>query len=224
MKKIFISRNLKPGSIFKTELEKSGFEVIGQSLLEFELIPFEKIPEVDWIFFYSQKGVQFFFNHIRDNDIYFDEKIKLAGFGKKTAEVIEGCGYFCEFVGDGKAKTTAPLFLEKAMGQKVLFPRAKKSMRSMQQIIDNQLVTHELVVYRNFAKKEFELPQLDILVFTSPMNARAYFEKYQYEVGQKIFSIGSTTANALKKIGIPEIHFPETPSERNLVKLILKKL
>ena len=65
MKKIFISKKLDSSSIFKTKLENAGFEVWGESLLQLELIPFEKIPSVDWIFFYSQNGVQFFFNHIK---------------------------------------------------------------------------------------------------------------------------------------------------------------
>ena len=65
MKKIFISKKLDSSSIFKTKLENAGFEVWGESLLQLELIPFEKIPSVDWIFFYSQNGVQFFFNQIR---------------------------------------------------------------------------------------------------------------------------------------------------------------
>ena len=57
MKKIFISKKLDSNSIFKTKLENAGFEVWGESLLQLELIPFEKIPSVDWIFFYSQNAL-----------------------------------------------------------------------------------------------------------------------------------------------------------------------
>ena len=74
MKKIFISRELNSDSIFKIKFENKGFEIWDESLLEFELIPFEKIPAVDWIFFYSQKGVHFFFNHIRNNNIFLPDQ------------------------------------------------------------------------------------------------------------------------------------------------------
>jgi len=222
MKKVFISRPLKSDSIFREELEKAGFEVYGESLLEFELVPFKEIPEVDWIFFYSQKGVQFFFNHIRDNFIFFSPEIRFAGFGKKTAQVIESYGLECDFVGTGKAASTTPKFIEVAKGQSVLFPRAKNSQRSVQQLIDNELITTDLVIYKNFPKRNFDISKMDYLVFTSPLNAKVFFQKYKYEKGQKVFSIGETTAKALNELGIDEVHFPKKPSEKNLVKLLLQ--
>lgn len=222
MKKIFISRPLKSDSIFCKELEKAGFEVYGESLLEFELVPFDKIPEVDWVFFYSQKGVRFFFDQIRDNFIFLSPIVQMAGFGKKTAEVIESYGLTCDFVGTGKAESTTPKFIKEAKGQKVLFPRAENSQRSVQQLIDNELVTEDLVIYKNYPKRNFDIPKMDYLVFTSPLNSKAFFKKYKYEKGQKVFSIGETTANALNELGIEEVLFPKKPSEKNIVKLVLQ--
>lgn len=223
MKKIFISRTLNTDSIFKIKLENEGFEIWDESLLEFELIPFEQIPEVDWIFFYSQKGVQFFFNHIQNNNIYFSEKIQLAGFGEKTAETIEQFTK-CHFVGTGNAKTTVPNFIKIAEGKRVLFPRAENSQRSIQQLIESQLITIDFVLYKNFPKKEFNIPRIDYLFFTSPMNAKVFFQKHQLEKGQKVFSIGKTTANALADLGIKNVIFPKKPSEEELVKLLLNNL
>jgi uroporphyrinogen-III synthase len=221
VKKVFISRALNSASIFKTKLKNEGFEIWDESLLEFDLIPFEKIPAVDWIFFYSQKGVQFFFNHIRNNNISFSKEIQFAGFGEKTAEAIEQFTK-CHFVGTGNAKTTAPIFLKIAGGQKILFPRAENSQRSIQQLIDHQLITIDLIIYKNFPKKEFDLPQMDYLFFMSPMNAKVFFQKYQLEKGQKVFAIGKTTAQALADLGIENVIFPKKPSEEELVKLLLE--
>lgn len=221
MKKIFISRALKSDSIFRRDLESEGFEVFAESLLDFELVPFEKIPAVDWIFFYSQKGVQFFFNHIFKNNIPFSKKIKFAGFGEKTAEAIESFNVSCNFVGTGKAASTAPDFLNIAKGKKVLFPRAKNSQRSVQLLIDKKIQTKDLVIYKNFPKENFEIPRMDYLVFTSPLNAQVFFKKYKFEQGQKVFSIGKTTANTLIKLGIHKVIFPRVPSEKNLTQLVL---
>ncbi len=221
MKKIFISRNLKSDSIFLNRLESEGFEVRGESLLEFEFIPFKKIPYVDWIFFYSQKGVTFFFNHIRQNNISLAENIRFAGFGNMTSEKIKSFGVECHFIGQGSAKETTNLFLVQAKNQKVLFPRAKNSQRSVQQLIENQLVIIDFVIYKNKAKANFDIPNMDYLVFTSPLNAQTFFKKYKKQKGQKIFAIGNTTANALAELGIKEIIFPQIPSEKNIVRVLL---
>lgn len=205
------------------KLESEGFEIWDESLLEFELVPFEEIPDVDWIFFYSQKGVQFFFNHILKNNIRLSEKIQFAGFGEKTAQTIEQFTK-CHFAGTGNAKTTAPDFLKIAKGKKVLFPRAENSQRSVQQLIDNQIITIDLIVYNNFPKRDFNIPQMDYLFFMSPMNAKAFFQKYKLEKDQKIFAIGKTTAKALADLGIKNVIFPNKPSEKALVKVLLKNL
>ncbi len=222
MKKIFISRPLKTDSIFRIELEKAGFEIHGESLLKFELVPFKKIPEVDWIFFYSQKGVQFFFSQIQENFIFLSPETQLAGFGEKTAEMIESYELECDFVGTGKAESTTQKFIEIAKGQTVLFPRAENSQRSVQQLIDNELITKDLIIYKNLPKYYFDIPKMDYLVFTSPLNAKVFFQKYKCEKDQKIFSIGETTAKTLHKLGIEKVLFPEKPSEKNLVKLLLQ--
>lgn len=223
MKKIFISRELSSNSIFKIKLKPEDFEIWDESLLEFELVPFKKIPAVDWIFFYSQKGVKFFFNHIQKNNISLSEKIQFAGLGEKTATVIEQFTK-CHFVGTGNADTTAPDFLRIAKGKKVLFPRAKNSQRSVQQLIDHQTITKDLIIYKNFPKEDFDIPRMDYLFFMSPLNAKAFFRKYNIEKGQKVFAIGKTTAKALTSLGIKNVIFPKKPSEEELVNLLLENL
>lgn len=219
--RVFISRDLKPNSIFKLELEAAGCKVHGESLLEFHQVEFNEIPEVDWIFFYSQKGVQFFFDQIRAQKITLSSKIKFAGFGEKTSKVIESYSVQCDFVGTGKAETTTPNFVKLVKGKKVLFPRAERSQRSIQRLIEEQIDTHDLIVYVNFPKKNFDIPTPNHLVFTSPLNAKAYFGKYKLEEGQKVFAIGQTTANTLLLNGVKKVICPKKPSEEHLVKLLL---
>lgn len=223
MKKIFISKKLDSNSIFKTKLENAGFEVWGESLLQLELIPFEKIPSVDWIFFYSQNGVQFFFNHIKKNNIPLSKEIQFASFGEKTAETIMQFTT-CHFVGTGDAETTTPAFSKIATGKKVLFPRAENSQRSIQRLIGNQISALDLIVYKNSPKEYFSIPLMDYLFFMSPMNAKVFFQNYQLKKGQKVFAIGKTTALALENIGIKNVIFPQKPAEEELVKILLKNL
>ncbi|MEM6965891.1 MAG: uroporphyrinogen-III synthase [Bacteroidota bacterium] len=219
--RIFISRDLKSDSVFKEKLEAAGYEVYGTSLLDFQRVKFNAIPEVDWIFFYSQKGVQFFFDQIRRQKIFLSPKIKYAGFGEKTSKVIESYGILCDFVGTGNVATTAPNFIKIAQGGKVLFPRAQNSQRSVQVLLENEIITHDLIVYVNTPKQNFDIPASSHLVFMSPLNANAYFEKYKLEKNQKVFAIGQTTADALLSRGIKKVICPKKPSEEQLVKLLL---
>jgi uroporphyrinogen-III synthase len=125
-------------------------------------------------------------------------------------------------VGTGNAKTTTPDFLKKAKGKKILFPRAENSRRSVQQLIDHQTITTDLIIYKNSPKEKFDIPRMDYLFFMSPMNAKVFFQKYHLKKDQKVFSIGKTTANALEDLGIKNVIFPKKPTEEELVKLLLE--
>ena len=221
MKKIFISRRIKKDSFFYKEIKEAGLELYGTSLLDFKQVAFEMIPPVDWIFFYSQKGVQYFFKNLNKKKMDLPANIRWAGFGQVTGKVIETYGVQCDFAGTGYAKTTAPAFFKKAKKQTVLFPRAKHSKRSVQKLLEGQIEMHDLIVYDNFPKKNIVLDNFDVLIFTSPMNAEAYFQSNEIRKGQQFFAIGETTAKALKKLGVAEVLVPTNPSMEEIVKLVL---
>jgi len=220
LKKIFISRRIKKDSFFYKKIKEAGHELFGKSLLSFRQISFENIPAVDWIFFYSQKGVHYFFKNIHKKKMVLPKNIRWAGFGEMTAQAIEDQWVKCDFAGTGNAKTTAPEFYKIAKNKTVLFPRARHSKRSIQKLLEGQIEMQDLVVYDNFPKKNIQLNDFDILIFTSPMNAEAYFQNLQIDKegnkirkGQQFYAIGETTAKALKKLGVEKVMVPKNPSE-----------
>lgn len=217
MKKVFISRDLNENSIFLKELNASNFEVHGESLLSFTPIPFKHSPASDWLFFYSQRGVQFFFDQYEKIKTSHSFQYKCAAIGPVTAKALK---YYLDedpqFVGTGYPKKTAELFYEIAAGDHVCFVRAEKSMNSVQNLLLGHLQDIDLVVYDNKFRTDFELPHFDILVFTSPMNAQAYFSKYQLKKDQQVVAIGPTTNAALMDLGVACI-VSEYPSEAGLV-------
>ena len=230
MKKIFISRRIKKGSFFYKKIKEAGHELYGISLLSFRQISFEAIPAVDWIFFYSQKGVHYFLKNIDEKKIALPQQIRWAGFGAMTAQAIEAHGLKCDFTGTGKAKTTAPDFFKIAKNQSVLFPRAKHSKRSVQKLLEGQLEMQDLMVYDNFPKKNIILENFDVLIFTSPMNAEAYFGNLptdevgnKIRKGQRFYAIGQTTAKALNKLGVAKVLVPKNPSMEEIVELLLRE-
>ena len=110
MPKIFISRQLQKESIFRKRLQESGFEVLAQSLIDFFPESFLKLPQADWLFFYSKKGVQFFFKNKPKN---FSKKTKWAAMGEGTATALAHQNISLDFIGDGSPETTAMNFFKK---------------------------------------------------------------------------------------------------------------
>lgn len=203
-------------------LEKEGFSVEGISLIQFFSLTFEAPRSIDWLFFYSKKGLQFFFEGLnREEWNYFSNK-PIATLGKSTQEAALELGLEIAFSGTGNAQVTSGDFLKLAKGKRVLFPRAAQSMKSVQSKLADQIEVLDLIVYKNVPKINFSVKEADYLVFTSPMNARTYFKKMQYLSFQKVVAIGTTTEQALKYLGLNDVLCSPEPSEIALATLIIQ--
>lgn len=214
-KNIFISRSLNEKSYFKRILENQGHKIFAKSLLKFEALSFKaNLENYDWLFFSSKKAVEFFFK--QENKL--PKNLKIAAIGTSTANSIKKMGYLVDFVGQkNDIKKVAISFCEQAINAKVLFPQASASLQTVQQYSKAYLeeIT-DLAVYENIPVSEFSIPKCDILVFTSPLNAKNYCKKYQIEKTQKIIAIGTTTAKALQELGYYNIHLPYAADEASL--------
>lgn len=219
-KRVFISRFLKPDSIFSQRLVAAGLEVIGESLIDFEAVVFDSIPTVDWIFFYSGTGVHFFFEQLEKQQLILSEGIQFAALGSGTADKFPA-SYTANFIGQGKPEAVATQFLAVAYGKQVLFPRAATSRQSIQQFLKSEIQSEDLIVYKNTPKKNIDLPDCDCLVLTSPMNATVYFSQKAFQTHQKVIAIGQTTASALEKLGITRFQIAENSTEEALVEAVL---
>ncbi len=146
--------------------------------------------------------------------------IRFATMGAGTANVLLESGFQATFIGTGQPEKTAQLFLEYAASQRVLFPRATTSMRSIQTILEQKIEVHDLVIYKNIPTSSFQIKKVSHLVFTSPLNVQAYFSKYDYE-GQSVVAIGPTTANALDRLKIPN-KIAIAPTEQAMALAVLE--
>lgn len=217
---IFISRDLKEDSIFK-ELVTSKGQIIGCSLLEFSPVAFKVLPTTDWLFFYSKKGIEYCLSQLED----WSDLPPIGVIGSASADfLLTNYGLKAQFVGTGHPEKTAQQFLALAKRKVVTFVQAQNSKQSVQQLIADEIMVRNLIVYQNRIKQHFELPIADILVFTSPLNVRAYFSKYPYQKHQKIISIGKVTTKALEQQGIQQIIMATMPSEQALAMTCLQIL
>ncbi len=236
MSKIFISRALSPESLFKSKLEAADLEVHGESLIQFDPVPFQEVPPCDWVFFYSRNAVRFYFAGLQNPDFWKGKKlrqgparrekpVKYAAYGSATAAYLTKHHQVkVQFIGSAKPSATAQSLMTMAAGERILFPCAKHSLHSLYKYIRYKTDATKLVVYDNRIRDEFDLPTCDILVFTSPLNAQAYFGKYQWKKKQKVLAIGRTTAGALKKLGITKVAVAKKAKEEALAELVLEQL
>ncbi len=218
-KKIFITRNLSDDSPFMKTLTPLGYQIVGESMVEFLPVPFSVPPESDWIFFYSGNGVRFFFQQERATAA--GREPRFGAMGQGTANALESLGKKVDFIGSGPPSEVAAQFLMVAGGRRVVFPRAYHSRRSIQQLLEGEIEAFDLVVYENRANPGLVAEDFEFLVFTSPLNVEAYFVENELRDGQKVISIGNTTGEALRKQGILDFQTAASPSEKHLASIIL---
>ena len=188
----------------------------GRSLVHFEGVSFQQVPLADWIFFYSSRGVQYFFEGLAQAGLSLPAGVRLAALGQGTARALARYGQRAAFSGAGDPGPTARAFARQAAGQQVLFPRARRSRRSVQQALGDAIRAIDLVVYDNRPAADIPAGPFDVLVFTSPLNAEAYFAQHSLSPGQRIVAIGATTAAALEALGAGKVIVAEAPTEAAL--------
>jgi len=213
--RVFITRSLRADSPFWHLGD--GWQVVHQSLVDFSSLPFVLPPRFDWVFFYSAQAVYGFFEGLQQP---LPLGLRWAALGPGTARALRDRGVEADFVGGGVAATLADEFVARAKGCSVLFPQARRSRQALEKLIATQLEVYPLVVYDNQPKSVFEIPFCDYLIFTSPMNAQAYYGRYPPEPGQQVIAIGQPTAEELISLGIEKPAIADEPSEVSLVRLL----
>lgn len=219
---VFISRELAPGSVFRSMLENAGHQVFGESLIEITPLSFAEIPACSWIFFSSGNGVRYFFEGLAHKQI--PAGIKWAAIGEATARELLGHVEKVDFTGVGDPGKSAVLFAEYAENQTVLFPGARQSEQGIQKRLPVNVHCISLAVYNNQAVSDPRPRPEDILVFTSPLNAEVCLSRFKPSTRQKIVAIGNSTLKKLQKLGIGEVWMPNETSEKGLAELILREL
>ena len=214
----FISRNLSTTSDFRHLLEKEGWTVEGQSLVVLEPLPIASIPSADWWFFSSKNAVVFL---LAQHPV--PPNVRLAALGPGTAKAIEEhLKRRPDFVGNGEPESTAEQFALIAKKGKSLFPGAVHSLQSVLLLVKDRLEAQHLSVYQNSAlPSPPDQRTADALVFTSPLNAKAYCSRYPINTHQKLVAIGHSTAQMLQTLGYKEVRIAVEPTEIALAHAVL---
>ncbi|HKK75308.1 MAG TPA: uroporphyrinogen-III synthase [Saprospiraceae bacterium] len=221
-KTLFISRSLASDSPVRAFAQKHQLELRAESLIEFTPVQFGTPPPADWLFFYSKKGVQYFMRTLRDRGQKLNTPVAVLGLG--TLNALKEFGKSADFAGNGRPEEVAAAFKKIAAGQRVLFVRAQQSRRSIQKLLEGEVIVEDLIAYAN----EIRLPQRDVrgdyLLLTSPMNAEAYAQKCELNAAEIIVAIGQTTAAKLKVLGADQVEVAARPDEAAMLERLTEKL
>ena len=146
--------------------------------------------------------------------------VSWAALGPATARELKKYTGRVDFTGTGDPATTADLFRPLAAGRRVLFPAARHSQRSISNSLGDAIEAIHLAVYDNAPAPD--PPRIDaaVLVFTSPMNAAAYFARHALQTRQRVVAIGRTTADGLAGLGIHGVRMAAEPSEFGLAEAV----
>jgi uroporphyrinogen-III synthase len=97
----------------------------------------------------------------------------------------------------------------------VLFPSAKGSLQTIKKQLTEDTEAIDLPIYETIALENVSKSNAEVLIFTSPSNAKAYFANNLIAPSQKVISIGYSTAEVLKELGI-DYSLPYSPDEVGL--------
>lgn len=223
VKTIFITRDISEESYFYRALSKQGLEITGRSMIRtFPIITtFSSsiLKRVDWIFFSSRNAVDYFF---KLNPL-IPKKTKIAVMGRGSESELRANGREPDFVGSSAdTARVARQFSKQAVGETVLFPAAKDSLRAIQRGLDNNIRIIDLPIYETAANEEANASGADVLIFTSPSNVEAYLGPYLIDAHQKVIAIGKSTGQKLEEFGITSYLMPYSPDEVGLAEIVFE--
>ncbi|MBS7566237.1 hydroxymethylbilane synthase [Mucilaginibacter sp. Bleaf8] len=218
--KVFISRDLPASSYFRRVLQKHGIEVEARSLIR--TVPIMTIlnpyilQDVDWVFFTSKNAVEYFFA-LKPQ---FVKKVKFGVIGSGSEDMLRRHGHFADYVGDNvDTAIVAKEFAQIANSSTILFPCAENAMRSIHQALSADTKIIDLPVYATMREEVASGSTADVLVFTSPSNAEAYFKDNLLDLNQKVVAIGKSTGKKLDELNIP-YKLPFSPDEVGLAEAV----
>ena len=217
-KKVFVTRTFNDKDYLPFALERLGYTVEGKSLIEFKQIRIKLLPQTDWIFFSSKHAVRYFFNQKPE----LAANIKYGCIGTSTSAELRAFGKRADFIGTSTdIKLVGKQFSSKVGNDRVLFPIARGSMQSIQWQMVKRDNVFNLEVYATL-KHSIEInPENEIIIFTSPSNVEAFFEKNKLSPHQKIIAMGEATGKALSKLKIKNISMPQSFDDLGLVRAVL---
>lgn len=177
--------------------ESHGLTLIYQPFIRTQSRPKQPLPDTDWIFFSSPRGVRHFFEH------YTIRSARVAALSVGTAKALKEYGVDCSFTGsaDVSPATIGATFSEILNpNEAVLFPISQRSKRTViQQLPPNQVET--VITYETLFMEQISLlHDPELILFTSPSNFEGFLKHFKDDGEEKWVAFGETTAASIRQL------------------------
>ena len=215
IKSLFISKDLSDLSVLPAFCQDNSIELVAQSFISFEALPFDSHLSASVIFFSSIRAAEFYLAQAS-----LPINCAIACIGSKTAEKLKAKGLHVSFIGEtaGEPAIVAGQFKTWLNERKVLIPSSEQSNRSISQTLPASQV-EELIIYRTVAKP-LTISPCAVNVFTSPSNFLSFIQKNSLESNQTIIAWGKTTEKAIRNAGYAVNITLTYASEEELVEVL----
>ncbi len=182
-------------------------------------IRYSYTPQTDWIFFTSKNAIDYFFAQNPD----LPKHVKYGVISKASAKHLLNHKFAADFVGKGiSLMHIAKEFRDVLQNESVLFPQAIDSYQTIQKQLAFSNTCYNLYVYKTSLRTDIDIPYSDILIFTSPSNATAYYNTYKSDPRQTVIAFGSTTKYKLNEYNVTNVLTPNSFDEKGLVEVLVK--
>lgn len=218
MKRLFISKSIDELKVLPSYCAANELELVAQSLIRFEGIPFTVKQPNEVLFFGSIRAVHFFLAHAE-----IPKGVAVACIGSVTAQRMQALGIHVDFIGEksGQPEQVATSFLAWVGQRRVLIPCSEQSNRSMATNIPTEQC-EEVVVYSTVPKCS-PILTCDYYVFTSPSNLHAFLVCNPKPTGT-VIAWGETTRLAMESLGLTAEITLEQSTEEELVERMREEL
>lgn len=219
MARLGVTRSVEGLAEIAPLVSRKGFELVPLPLTEtvpvaFDLAGLLAGKAIDWLVFSSANGVRHFFNQLSQSERQSLASCRTGVVGAKTATALRKYDFVPTVVASQNYGVT--LFDELAAhwiheGETVVYPRAETITTDPSPWIAGAraaLVT--VVCYRTVERDLSDSPPAefgpaDIILFTAPSAARAYYRRYGKPICTAM-AIGKTTAEAMTELGFDISH------------------
>jgi len=222
MARVLLTRPEEDGKRDAETFKRFGFEVELLPLIGFKPLDFEipRLEEFDYIYFGSKRGVNYFLQRLKPEDLKKLPPVVVVG--NKTARALEKFGLKPFLVLGGYSKQLVELAKNGTLKKgKILVPTAKVHTKDVYLLEELGFEVKVLPVYETVYLKypptlvEDKLKRSNIVIFTSPSNFYSLLENLQNRkklLREKIIvAIGKTTAKAVEESGFKVSFVPSRP-------------
>ena len=245
MKSVLVTRPKDQAESFVKKLEEYGLISVVFPTIEIRPVSGWQVPDLtlfDGVFFTSPNSVSFFMERLlkeSPDELRNLQKLKVWAVGKTTSSDLAAHGVTTQPVPKISDAVTLmeEIDADTISERSFLFLRGSLSLGTIPEVINKRGgKCTELTVYENLPpsleestkiKALLERGELSCLSFTSPSTAVNFFEAMGTTLipeGVKVAAIGTTTAAALKKLGLQVDIIPESFDAPGFAKAIAEAM